>query len=53
MTEKSKFQDTSDRIEKEPTDSDIVKSLERFNHYIVNQDWREHITVELQTGESF
>ncbi|CAL1289781.1 unnamed protein product [Larinioides sclopetarius] len=43
------FQDTSDRIEKEPTDSEIVKSLERFNHYIVNQDWREHITVELQT----
>ncbi|KAF8771918.1 Serine/threonine-protein like [Argiope bruennichi] len=43
------FQDTSDRIEKEPADSDIVKTLERFNHYIVKQDWREHITVELQT----
>ncbi|GIZ01032.1 hypothetical protein CEXT_175801 [Caerostris extrusa] len=43
------FEDTSDRIEKEPTDSIIVKSLERFNHHVVNEDWREHITIELQT----
>ncbi|GIY10862.1 hypothetical protein CDAR_190031 [Caerostris darwini] len=43
------FEDTSDRIEKEPTDSIIVKSLERFNHHVVNEDWREHITTELQT----
>ncbi|GFY42242.1 hypothetical protein TNIN_97411 [Trichonephila inaurata madagascariensis] len=42
------FQDTSDRIEKEPDDSLIMKSLERFGYYVVKQDWREHITIELQ-----
>ncbi|GFU30960.1 hypothetical protein NPIL_601761 [Nephila pilipes] len=42
------FQDISDRIEKEPDDSLIMKSLERYGYYIVNQDWREHITIELQ-----
>ncbi|KAG8189962.1 hypothetical protein JTE90_009101 [Oedothorax gibbosus] len=42
------FQDTSDRIEKEPYDSPIVKSLEKYNYHIVGLDWREHITIELQ-----
>uniref|UniRef100_A0AAY4BYX3 Serine/threonine-protein kinase/endoribonuclease IRE1 n=1 Tax=Denticeps clupeoides TaxID=299321 RepID=A0AAY4BYX3_9TELE len=43
------FQDVSDRIEKEPLDGLIVRQLERGGRAIVKGDWREHITVPLQT----
>ncbi|XP_022243411.1 serine/threonine-protein kinase/endoribonuclease IRE1-like isoform X1 [Limulus polyphemus] len=42
------FQDVSDRIEKEPTDSPVVMCLERGGLEVVKGDWREHITSELQ-----
>uniref|UniRef100_A0AAY5K2I5 non-specific serine/threonine protein kinase n=1 Tax=Esox lucius TaxID=8010 RepID=A0AAY5K2I5_ESOLU len=44
------FQDVSDRIEKEPLDGPIVRQLERGGRAVVKLDWREHITVPLQTG---
>lgn len=40
----------SDRIEKEPLDGTIVRQLERGGRAVVKGDWREHITVPLQTG---
>ncbi|XP_038844593.1 serine/threonine-protein kinase/endoribonuclease IRE1-like [Salvelinus namaycush] len=43
------FQDLSDRIEKEPLDGPIVRKLERGGRAVVKLDWREHITVPLQT----
>uniref|UniRef100_A0A8C1TD62 Serine/threonine-protein kinase/endoribonuclease IRE1 n=1 Tax=Cyprinus carpio TaxID=7962 RepID=A0A8C1TD62_CYPCA len=43
------FQDVSDRIEKEPLDGPIVRQLERGGRVVVKGDWREHITVPLQT----
>ncbi|XP_066560366.1 serine/threonine-protein kinase/endoribonuclease IRE1 [Amia ocellicauda] len=43
------FQDVSDRIEKEPLDGPIVRQLERGGRSVVQGDWREHITVPLQT----
>uniref|UniRef100_A0A8C2DKC3 Serine/threonine-protein kinase/endoribonuclease IRE1 n=1 Tax=Cyprinus carpio TaxID=7962 RepID=A0A8C2DKC3_CYPCA len=43
------FQDVSDRIEKEPLDGPIVRQLERGGQVVVKGDWREHITVPLQT----
>ncbi|XP_036795247.1 serine/threonine-protein kinase/endoribonuclease IRE1 isoform X3 [Oncorhynchus mykiss] len=43
------FQDLSDRIEKEPLDGPIVRQLERGGRAVVKLDWREHITVPLQT----
>lgn len=44
-------QDVSDRIEKESLDSPIVKQLERGGKAVVKMDWRENITVPLQTGD--
>lgn len=43
------FQDVSDRIEKESLDGPIVKQLERGGRPVVKMDWRENITVPLQT----
>ena len=43
------FQDLSDRIEKEPLDSDVVLSLERGGFDVVKGDWRRYLTMELQT----
>ncbi|XP_075558137.1 serine/threonine-protein kinase/endoribonuclease IRE1-like isoform X1 [Dermacentor variabilis] len=42
------FQDVSDRIEKEPPDSAVVRHLERGGFEVVRGDWRDHITEELQ-----
>lgn len=42
------FQDVSDRIEKEPADSAVVRRLERGGFEVVRGDWREQITEELQ-----
>jgi len=39
----------SDRIEKENSDTDIIKSLESNNKDVVKGDWRRHISMELQT----
>lgn len=44
------LQDVSDRIEKEALDGPIVRQLERGGRAVVKGDWREHITVPLQTG---
>lgn len=41
----------SDRIEKEALDGPIVKQLERGGRAVVKMDWRENITVPLQTGD--
>ncbi|XP_067859976.1 serine/threonine-protein kinase/endoribonuclease IRE1-like isoform X1 [Heptranchias perlo] len=43
------FQDISDRIEKEPLVGPIVRELERGGRSVVQGDWKEHITVPLQT----
>ncbi|KAI1896112.1 hypothetical protein AGOR_G00091460 [Albula goreensis] len=43
------FQDVSDRIEKEPTDSPIVVRLETAGRAVVRTNWRMHISVPLQT----
>ncbi|KAM5125649.1 serine/threonine-protein kinase/endoribonuclease IRE1-like [Mantella aurantiaca] len=43
------FQDVSDRIEKEALDGPIMRQLERGGRDVVRLDWREHITVPLQT----
>jgi serine/threonine-protein kinase/endoribonuclease IRE1 len=39
----------SDRIEKEPYDSDIVKYLEQNSIDVVRGDWKRHISIELQS----
>lgn len=43
------FQDVSDRIEKEPSDSPIVVRLETAGRSVVRTNWRMHISVPLQT----
>lgn len=43
------FQDVSDRIEKEPADSQIVIRLETAGRSVVRTNWRMHISVPLQT----
>ncbi|XP_055014000.1 LOW QUALITY PROTEIN: serine/threonine-protein kinase/endoribonuclease IRE1 [Boleophthalmus pectinirostris] len=43
------FQDVSDRIEKEPSDSPIVVRLETASRSVVRTNWRMHISVPLQT----
>nr|XP_057921329.1 serine/threonine-protein kinase/endoribonuclease IRE1 isoform X3 [Doryrhamphus excisus] len=43
------FQDVSDRIEKEPPNSDIVIRLESGGRSVVRTNWRMHISVPLQT----
>ncbi|XP_047434529.1 serine/threonine-protein kinase/endoribonuclease IRE1 [Mugil cephalus] len=43
------FQDVSDRIEKEPADSQIVIRLETAGRAVVRTNWRMHISVPLQT----
>lgn len=39
----------SDRIEKEESDTDVVKALEKGGHLVVKNDWRQHICLALQT----
>lgn len=43
------FQDVSDRIEKEPAESQIVVRLETAGRSVVRTNWRMHISVPLQT----
>ncbi|XP_029433055.1 serine/threonine-protein kinase/endoribonuclease IRE2 [Rhinatrema bivittatum] len=43
------FQDISDRIEKEPTESPLVTALELGGRNIVRVNWRLHISIPLQT----
>ena len=38
----------SDRTEKEATDNYVMESLENGGNVVVQQDWRQHITKELQ-----
>jgi len=43
------LQDVSDRIEKEPVDSEVVMNLERGGIDVCRGDWRRHISIELQS----
>ncbi|XP_076648630.1 serine/threonine-protein kinase/endoribonuclease Ire1 [Halictus rubicundus] len=43
------FQDVSDRVEKEQTDSPALIALETGNHRVVQGDWRLLIDVEVAT----
>ncbi|XP_022103307.1 serine/threonine-protein kinase/endoribonuclease ire-1-like [Acanthaster planci] len=43
------FQDVSDRIEKEALDCEILVTLETNAPDVVKNDWRQNITIELQT----
>lgn len=43
------FQDVSDRIEKEALNCPLLLSLETNAKQVVKGDWRENITIELQT----
>ncbi|PIK58508.1 putative serine/threonine-protein kinase/endoribonuclease IRE1-like [Apostichopus japonicus] len=43
------FQDVSDRIEKEDLDCPLLQSLETNAVQVVKGDWRQNITIELQT----
>ncbi|XP_077380693.1 serine/threonine-protein kinase/endoribonuclease IRE1 isoform X3 [Festucalex cinctus] len=42
------FQDVSDRIENEPSDSEIVVNLESEHRAVVRTNWRLHISTPLQ-----
>ena len=37
------FQDVSDRVEKDSSDSAVVQSLERFAHDVVRGNWKLHV----------
>ncbi|KAG8433232.1 hypothetical protein GDO86_017492 [Hymenochirus boettgeri] len=43
------FQDVSDRIEKEPSESSVVVALETGARSVVRVNWRLHISIPLQT----
>ncbi|XP_077979928.1 serine/threonine-protein kinase/endoribonuclease IRE1-like [Glandiceps talaboti] len=43
------FQDVSDRIEKLPVNDPVVIELERNGREVVKYDWRNNITLELQS----
>ncbi|XP_072026641.1 serine/threonine-protein kinase/endoribonuclease IRE1-like [Amphiura filiformis] len=43
------FQDVSDRIEKEPLNCPLLVSMETEAKEVVKSDWRNNITIELQT----
>ncbi|XP_072167602.1 serine/threonine-protein kinase/endoribonuclease IRE1-like [Diadema setosum] len=43
------FQDVSDRIEKEPLDCPLLIAMETDAGEVVRRDWRNNITIELQT----
>ena len=46
------MQDVSDRIEKEPLDSVIVRALESGGLSVIKTDWKDNITEDLQQGIS-
>ena len=46
------FQDVSDRIEKEPVTSSIVRALEQGSTSVVQGDWKNNITDDLRDGIS-
>ncbi|XP_001607831.2 serine/threonine-protein kinase/endoribonuclease IRE1 isoform X1 [Nasonia vitripennis] len=43
------FQDVSDRVEKDGSESPALRALERGNRKVVQGDWRLHIDVEVAT----
>ena len=45
------FQDVSDRIEKEPEESELLASLQKDSIPVVRGDWKVHLGAELQEGE--
>ena len=42
----------SDRIEKEPEESELLVSLQKDSIPVVRGDWKVHLSSELQEGES-
>lgn len=42
------FQDVSDRIEKEPEESELLLSLQKDSIPVVRGDWKVHLSAELQ-----
>lgn len=42
------FQDVSDRIEKEPEESELLASLQKDSIPVVRGDWKVHLGAELQ-----
>lgn len=44
------FQDVSDRIEKEPSTSPVMQSLEQGGLKVVRGDWRANISEEVREG---
>lgn len=45
------LQDVSDRIEKEPEESELLVSLQKDSIPVVRGDWKVHLGSELQEGE--
>jgi len=45
------LQDVSDRIEKEPDESELLVSLQKDSIPVVRGDWKVHLSSELQEGE--
>lgn len=46
-------QDVSDRIEKEPVTSPVMKNLEAGGIAVVKGDWRNNITEDLRQGNRY
>ena len=45
------YQDVSDRVEKEPEGSFVVRRLEDGCDTVVKGDWKDHISIELYNGK--
>ena len=45
------LQDVSDRIEKEPEESELLLSLQKDSIPVVRGDWKVHLSTELQEGK--
>ena len=45
------LQDVSDRIEKEPDESELLVLLQKDSIPVVRGDWKVHLSSELQEGE--
>ena len=46
------YQDVSDRVEKEPEGSFVVRRLEDGCDTVVKGDWKDHISIELYNGKT-
>ena len=46
------YKDVSDRVEKEPEGSFVVRRLEDGCDTVVKGDWKDHISIELYNGKT-